>query len=216
MRMGTIAVIDYGMGNLRSVSKALEHVDDRSRVLITHEAEPIRRADRIVFPGQGAIGDCMSELRRLELEQVLLEAARNKPFLGICLGMQALLECSDENGGVDGLGLLAGRVRHFRDGFDEAGVPTPGKVPLMGWTQVRRVRPHPLWHGIDEPDWFYFVHSYYVELLGDATAGVSRYGFDFTAVVARDNIFATQFHPEKSQRAGLQLLANFTRWDGTC
>ena len=213
--MATIAVIDYGMGNLRSVSKALEHVDDRSRVVITHDAEQIRRADRVVFPGQGAIGDCMNELRRLELDQVLLEVARSKPFLGICLGMQALLEHSDENGGVDGLGLVQGRVKHFREGFREAAIAAPGKVPLMGWTRLRQVRPHPLWRRIEDGDWFYFVHSYYVELLDEVTAGVSRYGFDFTATVARENIFATQFHPEKSQRAGLELLANFTRWDGS-
>ncbi|MCP1673296.1 glutamine amidotransferase [Natronocella acetinitrilica] len=213
--MATIAVIDYGMGNLRSVSKALEHVDDRSRVLVTHDADQILRADRVVFPGQGAIGDCMSELHRLELDQALLEVSRSKPFLGICLGMQALLEHSDENDGVAGLGLIAGQVRHFRDGFRGAGITAPGKVPLMGWTRVDQVMPHPLWRGIDSGDWFYFVHSYYVELLDGVTAGRSRYGFDFTSVVARENIFATQFHPEKSQRAGLELLANFTRWDGS-
>ncbi len=213
--MATIAVIDYGMGNLRSVAKALEHVDDRARVSITHDPEEILRADRVVFPGQGAIGDCMSELQRLELRDVILEAAHSKPFLGICLGLQALLEFSDENGGVAGLGLLPGRVRHFRHGFETQGVPAPGKVPLMGWVPVWQVAQHPLWAGIPDGQWFYFVHSYYVELLDGATVGVSRYGLDFTAAAARENMFATQFHPEKSQRAGLALLANFTRWDGT-
>ncbi len=213
--MGSIAVIDYGMGNLRSVAKALEHVDDRARVVITHEPEQILRADRVVFPGQGAIRDCMSELQRLELRDVILEVARSKPFLGVCLGLQALLEFSDENGGVAGLGLLPGRVRHFRDGFCSAGVAAPGKVPLMGWVPVRQVAAHPLWSGIPDGQWFYFVHSYYVELLEGATVGVSRYGLDFTAAAARENMFATQFHPEKSQRAGLALLANFARWDGT-
>ncbi|MCC5858764.1 MAG: imidazole glycerol phosphate synthase subunit HisH [Ectothiorhodospiraceae bacterium] len=213
--MGTIAVIDYGMGNLRSVAKALEHVDDRLRVEITHEPERILGADRVVFPGQGAIGVCMSELQRLELRDVVLEVARSKPFLGICLGLQALLEFSDENSGVAGLGLLPGRVRHFSEGFRAAGVAPPGKVPLMGWVPVRQVAEHPLWAGIPDGQWFYFVHSYYVELLEGVTVGTSRYGLEFTAAAARENIFATQFHPEKSQRAGLELLANFTRWDGT-
>ncbi|MCC5809791.1 MAG: imidazole glycerol phosphate synthase subunit HisH [Ectothiorhodospiraceae bacterium] len=213
--MGMIAVIDYGMGNLRSVSKALEHVDDRSRVEIAHEPDRILRADRVVFPGQGAIRDSMSELQRLELLEVVQEVARTKPFLGICLGMQALLETSDENGGVEGLGVFPGRVRHFRDGFREAGIEAPGKVPLMGWVPVRQTMEHPLWAGIPDNSWFYFVHSYFVELLPGVTSGVSHYGLDFTATVARENIFATQFHPEKSQRAGLELLSNFTRWDGT-
>lgn len=213
--MGSIAVIDFGMGNLRSVAKALEHVDDRVRVEITHEPERIRRADRVVFPGQGAIRDCMAELQRLELDAAVREAAAEKPFLGICIGMQALLEFSEENGGVAGLGLMAGQVRHFRDGFRDAGVPAPGKVPHMGWNAVRQRHPHPVWEGIPDETAFYFVHSYFVELLpGTLTIGETVYGLPFTAAVARDNIVATQFHPEKSQRAGLQLLANFTRWDG--
>lgn len=213
--MSSIAVIDYGMGNLRSVAKALEHVDDRARVHITHEPEQVRRADRVVFPGQGAIRDCMAELQRLELDAVVLEAARNKPFLGICMGMQALLEHSEENGGVDALGLFSGRVRHFRDGFAAAGVAPPGKVPHMGWNAVYQDVPHPIWKGIADASHFYFVHSYFVELLPDQlTIGRCDYGVPFTAAIARDNIVATQFHPEKSQRVGLELLANFTRWDG--
>jgi len=214
--MPGIAVIDYGMGNLRSVAKALEHVDDRNRVEITHDPERILKADRVVFPGQGAIRDCMAELHRLELDQAVLEVARQKPFLGICMGMQALLESSEENGGVEALGIFPGTVRHFRDGFREAGVPAPGKVPHMGWNGVHQTRAHPLWQGIPDGTSFYFVHSYFVELLPDGlTAGDTAYGLSFTAAVARENIFATQFHPEKSQRAGLELLANFTRWDGT-
>ncbi|MEX0872907.1 MAG: imidazole glycerol phosphate synthase subunit HisH, partial [Aquisalimonadaceae bacterium] len=211
-----IAVIDYGMGNLRSVAKALEHVDDRSRVEITHDPERVLQADRVVFPGQGAIRDCMAELRRLELDEAIVEASRQKPFLGICMGMQALLEFSEENGGVEALGVFPGRVRHFRDGFRSAAIPAPGKVPHMGWNSVRQCRPHPLWQNIPDGTAFYFVHSYFVELLPNGlTVGETDYGLSFTAAVARDNIFATQFHPEKSQRAGLELLANFTRWDGT-
>lgn len=213
--MSTIAVIDYGMGNLRSVAKALEHVDDRARVLITHEPEQVRRADRVVFPGQGAIRDCMAELQRLELDAAIREAAASKPLLGICMGMQALLEHSEENGGVDALGLVAGRVRHFRDGFAAAGVAAPGKVPHMGWNAVQQAEPHAIWRGIPDNSHFYFVHSYFVELLANGlTIGCCQYGVPFTAAIARENIVATQFHPEKSQRAGLTLLANFTRWDG--
>ena len=214
--MTTIAVIDYGMGNLRSVAKALEHVDDRARVRITWEPAVIRGASHVVLPGVGAIGDCMSELQRLELDGVIREVAQEKPFLAVCLGMQALLERSDENGGTSALGLIPGTVRHLADGFRDADIPPPGKVPHMGWNRVRQVREHPLWAGIADDSWFYFVHSYYVPLLaGTLTAGVAHYGMDFTAVIARENMFATQFHPEKSQNAGLELYANFTRWDGT-
>ncbi len=214
--MTTIAVIDYGMGNLRSVAKALEHVNDRARVEVTWEPEVIRRASHVVLPGVGAIGDCMSELGRLELDAVIREVARDKPFLGVCLGMQALLDSSEENGGTEALGLIPGQVRHFTAGFRDAGMAPPGKVPHMGWNRVRQVQAHPLWRGIADGAWFYFVHSYYVPILdGTLTAGVTEYGMDFTAAIARENIFATQFHPEKSQRAGLELLANFTRWDGT-
>ena len=214
--MATIAVIDYGMGNLRSVAKGLEHVDDRARVLVSHEPDTIRRADRVVLPGVGAIRECMAELQRLELDAVIREVAAEKPFLGVCLGMQALLEASEENGGIQALGVLPGAVRHFAAGFADAGVAPPGKVPHMGWNRVRQVHAHPLWRDIPDDSWFYFVHSYYVPWLqGALTTGATTYGLDFTAVVARENIFATQFHPEKSQASGLQLLANFTRWDGT-
>ncbi|WP_290652306.1 imidazole glycerol phosphate synthase subunit HisH [Aquisalimonas sp.] len=214
--MATIAVIDYGMGNLRSVGKALEHVDARSRILVTDDPATIRRADRVVLPGVGAIRECMAQLRRLELDAVIREVGSNKPFLGVCLGMQALLTTSEENGGMEALGMFPGEVRHFTACFAEAGVPTPGKVPHMGWNQVRQTRAHPLWRGIPDGSWFYFVHSYFVPLLDDAwTAGMTTYGLEFTAVIARENIIATQFHPEKSQTAGLALLANFTRWDGT-
>lgn len=210
--MATIAVIDYGMGNLRSVSKALERVSNGELVQVTSEPEHIRRADRVVLPGVGAIRDCMSELKRLELIDALIDAAANKPLLGICLGMQALLNHSEENGGIDGLAMFAGRVRHFGDAIGD----TRLKVPHMGWNRVRQPRPHPLWRGIDDGSRFYFVHSYYVDADDEATvAGTCDYGIRFSAALARDNVFATQFHPEKSQRAGLELLANFVRWDGT-
>lgn len=212
--MATIAVIDYGMGNLRSVSKALEYVSGSDWVEVTYDPDHIRRADRVVFPGVGAIRDCMSELQRLELLEVIREVAQAKPFLGICLGMQALLGHSEENRGVDAIGLVPGRVRYFGTALAE--VSGRFKVPHMGWNRVHRDREHPLWRGIPNDSWFYFVHSYYAAPENPAdVAGTSNYGIDFTAAVARENIFATQFHPEKSQHAGLDLLANFVRWDGT-
>lgn len=206
--MALIAVIDYGMGNMRSVSKALEHVGNGARVEVTADPEGILRADRVVFPGVGAIRDCMAELHRLELVEAVREAAASKPFLGICLGLQALLDHSDENAGVDGLGVIPASAHRF---------PATGglKVPHMGWNTVRQARPHPLWRGITDGTRFYFVHSYYVPPLDELTAGLTEYGVPFAAAIARDNLFATQFHPEKSQRAGLELLANFVRWDGS-
>ena len=211
--MATIAVIDYGMGNLRSVAKALEHVANGVRVDVTSDPERVLAADRVVFPGQGAIRDCMSELQRLELVDALGETLRDRPFLGICIGMQALLARSDENGGVAGLGALAGEVHHFRYALGEQ---ARLKIPHMGWNRVRQERPHPLWRGIADGTRFYFVHSYYAAPTDPAViAGSSDYGTRFAAALARGNIFATQFHPEKSQRGGLDLLANFVRWDGT-
>ncbi|RFA24767.1 imidazole glycerol phosphate synthase subunit HisH [Alkalilimnicola ehrlichii] len=211
--MTVIAVVDYGMGNLRSVRKALEHVGNGAVVEVTSAPERILRADRVVLPGVGAIGDCMNELHRLELVEALREAAGSKPFLGVCLGMQALLDFSEENQGVDCLGVLPGKARRFpAELTTDAGL----KVPHMGWNGVLQQGRHPLWRGIADNSRFYFVHSYYVEPAEAAlAAGVTRYGFDFAAVVARGNVFATQFHPEKSQRAGLDLLANFVRWDGS-
>jgi len=211
--MTTIAVIDYGMGNLRSVSKALEYVAHRARVAITSDPDLIRRAERVVLPGVGAIRDCMSELQRLELVDVIREVAATKPFLGVCLGMQALLSHSEENDGVDGLGIIPGQVRHFSHVL---GAQASLKVPHMGWNRVRQVRPHPLWRGIADGSRFYFVHSYFVTPDDDQdVVGACAYGVSFAAVIGRGNVFATQFHPEKSQRAGLDLLANFTRWDGS-
>jgi glutamine amidotransferase len=212
--MTTIAVIDYGMGNLRSVSKALEHVGNGAEVQVSFDPEQIRRADRVVLPGVGAIRDSMAELNRLELVEVVREVAKTKPFLGICLGMQELLSHSEENNGIDALDILPGQVRHFRRLIERQGEL---KVPHMGWNQVRQERRHPLWRGIDDDSRFYFVHSYYAEPADPhLTVGTSEYGQRFAAVLGRDNVFATQFHPEKSQRAGLDLLANFVRWDGAC
>ncbi len=219
--MNTIAVIDYGMGNLHSVAKALEHVAVRSgnevRVQVSGEAATILAADRIIFPGVGAIRDCMAEIRRLGVDEIVREAIRSKPMLAICVGMQALMQSSEENGHVDCLGLFEGRVRRFGGGgslVDAEGNRL--KVPHMGWNCVQQKTAHPLWQGIADNSRFYFVHSYYVES-ADAgeVAGVAEYGIEFTAALQRENIFAVQFHPEKSQHVGLQLLENFLEWDGS-
>ena len=211
--MASIAIIDYGMGNLRSVAKALEHVAPRTRVLVTQNRQDILHADRVVFPGQGSIRDCMRELVRWDLVDVVREAALGKPFLGLCLGPQALLTFSEENGGIGGLDVLPGRVVWFGELRDPVGGERL-KVPHMGWNQVHQLRDHPLWRGISQDSRFYFVHSYYLQP-EDATLTVGRtgYGFDFASAIARDNIFAVQFHPEKSAQAGLRLLANFTDWN---
>jgi glutamine amidotransferase len=210
--MTRIAIIDYGMGNLRSVAKALEHVAPRAQVIVTHDRAAIRHADRVVFPGQGSIRDCLRELAHWDLLDVVREAALNKPFLGLCLGPQALLDFSEENGGVECLKVLPGRVVWFGELRD----PASGerlKVPHMGWNQVHQLNDHPLWRGIPQDSRFYFVHSYYLQPADAAlTVGRTEYGFGFTSAIARDNLFAVQFHPEKSAQAGLQLLANFADW----
>lgn len=210
--MTTVAVIDYGMGNLRSVCKALEHVGGDARIRLCHDPAAILAADRVVFPGVGALRDCMAELQRLGLVEVLRECARTRPFLGICLGMQALMDRSEENGGTAGLGIIAGEVPRFPAA--EAGAPVR-KIPHMGWNRVHQTRAHALWEGVPQDSHFYFVHSYYVRPSADAdVAATTGYGVAFASAVARDNVFAVQFHPEKSQRAGLGLLANFLLWDG--
>ncbi len=207
--MSSVAVIDYGMGNLRSVSKALEQVAGKTRVEVTNNPRRIRAAERVVFPGVGAIRDCMQELQRLNLDTVIAHCASERPFLGICLGMQALLDLSEENQGTQCLGLLPGQVRQLntvKGGF---------KVPHMGWNQVHQVRAHPLWRGIPPDGRFYFVHSYYtVPSEPSLVAGRTDYSTSFASALARDNLFVVQFHPEKSQKLGLQLLANFLVWDG--
>jgi glutamine amidotransferase len=214
--MNTVAVIDYGMGNLRSVVKAIEHVAPAARVLLTSDAAEVRRAARVVFPGQGAIAGCMLALDAGRLRETVLEAVRSKPFLGICLGLQALYEFSEEGGGTRGLGVLPGRVPRFPP--ERMHDPITGqalKVPHMGWNQVEQTRAHALWRGIPSGARFYFVHSYYADSADPAqVAGVTEYGLRFTSAAAHANIFAVQFHPEKSATAGLQLLENFMAWDG--
>ena len=215
----TVAVVDYGMGNLRSVAKAIEHVAPQDRVLVTSRASDIANADRVVVPGQGAMPDCMRELEIRGLRDAIVRAARSQPFLGICIGLQMLFGQAEE-GGVTGLEVIPGRVPHFPH---EAMVAPDGarlKVPHMGWNEVFQMQvghqagTHPLWAGIADGSRFYFVHSYYVEPeQPDVIAGSTNYGIPFTSAVERDNIFAVQFHPEKSARDGLALLANFMRWN---
>jgi imidazole glycerol-phosphate synthase subunit HisH len=199
-----IAVVDYGMGNLRSVSKALERVAPQAQVRVTAAPEEILSSDRVVVPGQGAMPDCMRQLAASGARDAVVEAARARPFLGICIGLQMLFEHGEE-GDTPGLGLLGGEVPRFR--------LTGLKIPHMGWNEVAQSRPHALWAGIPDSSRFYFVHSYYPAPRDAAlTAATTVYGRPFTCAVARDNIFAVQFHPEKSQSAGLQLLSNFVRW----
>jgi imidazole glycerol-phosphate synthase subunit HisH len=206
-----ISIVDFGMGNLRSVQKALAHVAPGASVEITADPEALRRADRVVFPGQGAMPECMRSLREGGLDAAVTEAARSKPFLGICIGQQMLLDRSAE-GDTAGLGLVAGQVRGFAMTPERRAAGY--KVPHMGWNEVRQARAHALWDGIADGSRFYFVHSYYCEP-ADArlSAGETRYGDAFTSAIARDNIFATQFHPEKSSVAGLKLLRNFALWN---
>ena len=213
--MQTIAVVDYGMGNLRSVVNALEAVGKPSdRVLLTSDPQQVLSADKVVFPGQGAAGDCMRAIDEYGLREAIVEAAGERPFLGICMGLQVLIDYSEENQGTDCLGYLPGRVRYFGDHHRDAD-GTRLKVPHMGWNRVWQTREHPLWASIADGSRFYFVHSYYLELPDSGlVAGRTDYGFDFTSAIARDNLFALQCHPEKSADTGLQLLRNFVNWDG--
>jgi glutamine amidotransferase len=213
--MKTVAVVDYGMGNLRSVSQAVLHAAQGSGfdAVITSRAEDVRAADRVVLPGQGAMPDCMRELRDSGLQEAVLEAATAKPLFGVCVGMQMLLERSEE-GPSQGLGLFPGDVVRFQLAGRRQPDGSRFKVPQMGWNRVRQAQPHPMWDGIEDGAWFYFVHSFHARP-SDArhSAGEADYGGSFTAVLARDNIFATQFHPEKSADAGLALYRNFLRWN---
>ena len=208
-----IAVIDYGMANLRSVVKAIEHVAPAASVVVTADADTIAAAGRVVFPGQGAAPDCMREIDARGLRQPILEAARSKPFLGICMGLQVLFEHSEE-GNTDCLGILPGTVERFpREAMLDA-QSAKLKVPHMGWNTVHQAAPHPLWVGIEDGARFYFVHSYFVQPTTPAgIAGFSHYPFPFTCAVGTENIFAVQFHPEKSGRDGLTLLGNFVTWN---
>lgn len=211
--MNSVAIVDYGMGNLRSVAKAVEHVASRASVIVTSEPAVVKAAERVIVPGQGAMPDCMRELVTRGLADAVVQAAEDKPFLGICIGLQMLFEHSEE-GDVAGLGIFPGRVCRFPEAamFDAAGVRL--KVPHMGWNQVHQTGPHPLWNGIDDEARFYFVHSYYVEpAMPELIIGSTHYGITFTSACARANIFAVQFHPEKSATAGLRLLENFMSWN---
>ncbi|THB71409.1 MAG: imidazole glycerol phosphate synthase subunit HisH, partial [Gammaproteobacteria bacterium] len=202
--MSSIVVIDYGMGNLRSVAKALEKVAVGQNVLVTQDAEHIYQANRVVFPGVGAMKDCISELQRLELDEVIKKVVNEKPLLGICLGMQGLLDSTEENGGSPGLGIIPGRVIRFDDPLIEKVSGEKLKVPHMGWNHVEQVIEHPLWNGIEDQTRFYFVHSYYaVPEDSDHILGQCEYGTRITVAVGKQNLFAVQFHPEKSQHAGL-------------
>jgi len=210
--MKTVAIVDYGMGNLRSVAKAVEHVAPGWQVLVSADPLALAAADRIIVPGQGAMPDCMRELAARNLTEAVRRAAAEKPFLGICIGLQMLFAHSEE-GDVAGLGLLPGTVRRFPTAAMHDAAGGRLKVPHMGWNEVRQSGPHPLWQGIANGERFYFVHSYYVAPDDpQVVAGTTQYGIAFTSAVTRANIFAVQFHPEKSAAAGLQLLANFMRW----
>ena len=207
-----IAVLDYGMGNLRSVSKAIEHVAADAEVRVTDDHQYISAADRVVFPGQGAARDCMVAIGDHHLNQAIKEALQSKPFLGICMGLQVLLGHSEENEGTSLLGLLQGKVKRF-DGQAIGDNGLHLKIPHMGWSQVQQTTEHPLWRGIEQGSRFYFVHSYFVVPEDQQlVAATTEYGQQFTSAIARDNLFAVQFHPEKSADSGLQLLENFVNW----
>lgn len=213
MKKVDIAVVDYGMGNLKSVSKAIEHVAPNKTVLVTSNPEEIHAADRVVFPGQGAMPECIQELDGRGLHEAVMVAAKEKPFLGICIGLQMLFDHSEE-GDVNGLGLFRGNVKKFMlEGLHDASGEKL-KVPHMGWNQVYQgERSHEMWRDIPDGERFYFVHSYYVEPEEhDCEVGFGEYPNRFTCAVAKNNIFAVQFHPEKSAHAGLQLLNNFVNW----
>jgi glutamine amidotransferase len=215
MAKQTVAVIDYGMGNLHSVAKALEKAGDSHNVIVTADAEKIRAADRVVLPGVGAIRDCMAEIKRLELDSLITEVVKNKPFLGVCVGMQALMDHSAENDGTHCLSVFDGTVQGFERPLMDPVHNVRLKVPHMGWNQVNQVVDHPLWKGIPQDTRFYFVHSYYVQPeTSQPIAAVTDYGHPFASALAKDNVFAVQFHPEKSHDMGLRLYENFLAWDG--
>lgn len=217
-----IAVIDLGIGNLRSVEQAIAAVAPSDNVVVTSDANVVNAADKVVMPGQGAIGTWVAALQQRNLKESVINSLKQKPMLGICVGMQALFDYCEEDGGVEGLGVLSGRVRHFTN-FHQAhsslnNQPKPRlKIPQMGWNQVSQTQDHALWHGIKDRSHFYFVHSYCANnasgVEGDEIYGTADYGHEFIAACGRDNLFAVQFHPEKSHDDGLALLKNFTQWN---
>lgn len=212
--MAVIGVIDYGMGNLHSLGKSLERVAGSDRIEISFDPDKLIKCDKLVLPGVGGVRGCMNELRRLELSELVMEASQKVPMLGICLGMQVMLEFSYENDGVTALGLFPGEVVRFPDPVAAEGADRL-KVPHMGWNRVHQDRPHPIWDGVPDESWFYFVHSYHARpKAAEHVLGSTEYGLRFACALARDNLVAFQFHPEKSQGAGLRLLANFVQWDG--
>ncbi len=211
----TVAVVDYGMGNLRSVANAVKAaaLGTDMQVIITQRPEDIRASQRVVLPGQGAMRDCMACLKDSGLQEAVLEAAASKPMFGVCVGMQMLLDHSDEQD-TPGLGLFQGAVHKFELQGRLQPDGSRYKVPQMGWNRVKQTQAHPIYAGVPDESWFYFVHSFYAKPANAAhTAGVAEYGSPFTAALARDNIFATQFHPEKSASQGLQLYRNFLHWN---
>jgi len=210
-----IAIIDLGVGNLRSVEQALNVVAPNASVIISSDENAIDRADRVVLPGQGAIGTWFQALQQKKLETVVRKTIAQKPLLAICVGMQALFSFCEEDGGVDGLGIYPGSVKHFANFHHQR--QSRLKIPQMGWNQLRQSRAHPLWHGVADNSHFYFVHSYCANLSAEAdlscVLGTADYGHEFVAAVGHKNIFAVQFHPEKSHDDGLRLLSNFTQWN---
>jgi glutamine amidotransferase len=203
-----IAIIDYGIGNLRSVHNAVSFISPQTKSIVTSDPDVVAKADRVIFPGQGAMPDCILQLEKRGLKESVIEAAKQKPFLGICLGLQMLFETSEE-GGVNGFGLLPGAVKRFQLNENER-----IKIPHMGWNKVHLSNTHPMWNKIDSDSRFYFVHSFYAEITNKSLEmATSSHGKKFTCAIAKDNIFAVQFHPEKSSELGLQLLKNFISWN---
>jgi len=203
-----IAIIDYGIGNLRSVHNAVRFISPQTKSIVTSDPNVVAKADRVIFPGQGAMPDCILQLEKRGLKESVIEAAKQKPFLGICLGLQMLFETSEE-GGVNGFGLLPGSVKRFQLNKNER-----IKIPHMGWNNVHLSSPHPMWEKIDSDSRFYFVHSFYADISNKSLEmATANHGEKFTCAIAKDNIFAVQFHPEKSSELGLQLLKNFISWN---
>ena len=210
----TVAVIDYGSGNLHSVAKALEHAGS-CRVLVTSDMNVIRSADRVVLPGVGTMGDCMHGLKDRGLDSVVLDVIQEKPLMGVCVGMQILTEFGEESSGVDALGVFPGQITQFPKSM-KCPEGRRLKVPHMGWNELLQ-RPHPMWAGISDRTRFYFVHSYrYADTKATCVAGTCHFGAPFVAALSKPNVFAVQFHPEKSHDAGIRLYRNFLTWDGTC